>query len=334
MKTLQPPVDKIDFSALGRKPTRQDIEWAREQIGKKKLSRRMRSTFIWLAVFGVFGVLLLESLAAVLLPAIMAIVIVVSAKKGQETMAAVVRFAYDNDLRYMHASPPTMHAGAIFGTGHSRVLEHVLHSRVDPDSMQWELGNYRYTTGSGKNAQTYHWGYACMQLPREMPHMMLDARENRLSAARLAGLAGTQKLKVSGEFDKYFTLYVPAGYERDALYVFTPDLMALLVDNSAKYDIEILGDKLYVYGRKLAITEESSLRDMFMVLDKVGERMLRRTGRYSDERMHAHEDRGARIHTDGAQLKRRSDWRFWLLASGIIVVALLILASTLSTVFR
>ena len=38
----------------------------------------------------------------------------------------------------------------------------------------------------------------------------------------------TQVLSLEGDFDRYFTLYCPKEYERDALYVFTPDLMALL----------------------------------------------------------------------------------------------------------
>lgn len=41
-----------------------------------------------------------------------------------------------------------------------------------------DMGNYRYTTGSGKNRTTHHWGYMVLALDRALPHMMLDSRAN------------------------------------------------------------------------------------------------------------------------------------------------------------
>lgn len=59
----------------------------------------------------------------------------------------------------------------------------------------------------------------------------------------LTGVAGLfardQVLSLEGDFDRYFTPYCPKQYERDALSVFTPDLMALCIDEAAPFDIEI-----------------------------------------------------------------------------------------------
>lgn len=48
-------------------------------------------------------------------------------------------------------------------------------------------------------------------------------------------------LSLEGDFDRYFTLYCPGDYERDALYVFTPDLLALLIDESRHFAANALG---------------------------------------------------------------------------------------------
>ena len=59
-----------------------------------------------------------------------------------------------------------------------------------------------------------------------------------------------QKLSLEGDFDRYFSLYCPQGYERDALYLFTPDIMARFIDNAAALDVEIVDDWLFLYGKR------------------------------------------------------------------------------------
>ncbi|WP_414172275.1 hypothetical protein [Clavibacter tessellarius] len=49
---------------------------------------------------------------------------------------------------------------------------------------------------------------------------------------------------LEGDFDRHAALYCPEGYERDALYLFTPDVMAVLVDRVRGFDVEIRGDRL------------------------------------------------------------------------------------------
>ncbi len=112
--------------------------------------------------------------------------------------------------------------------------------------------NYQYTTGSGKNRTTHRWGYVAIKLDVPLPHIVLDATSNN-------GLFGSnlpmafdkdQKLSLEGDFDRYFSLYCPQGYEQDALYLFTPDIMARFIDNAAALDVEIVDDWLFLYGKR------------------------------------------------------------------------------------
>ncbi len=50
------------------------------------------------------------------------------------------------------------------------------------------------------------------------------------------------ELELEGDFGKHFELHVPAGYERDALYVLTPDVMQVLIDEAADRRVEIVDD--------------------------------------------------------------------------------------------
>jgi hypothetical protein len=107
------------------------------------------------------------------------------------------------------------------------------------------FGNCSYSVGvSGDTQTSISRGYLAVRLDAPLPHLVLDAKANNgLLATRLPGqFARDQVLQLEGDFDRYFTLYAPRQYERDALYVFTPDLMATLIDHGSDYDVEIVDD--------------------------------------------------------------------------------------------
>ncbi|GAA4161492.1 hypothetical protein GCM10022286_19170 [Gryllotalpicola daejeonensis] len=112
-----------------------------------------------------------------------------------------------------------------------------------------EFGTLEYTTGSGKNSHTHRWHYVAAHLPAPLPHMMLDAKANDFLGSDLPeSFARTQRLSLEGDFDKHFTLYAPVEYQQDALYVFTPDVMAALIDYAADYNVEIVDDGIIFFA--------------------------------------------------------------------------------------
>ena len=169
-------------------------------------------------------------------------------------------FARANGFEYTpEAAPPAL------GTGlWEQVSSGTVRDRVSGSG--WEAG--RITGGSRSASRTEQrggWtvttsvsvstpersielGYLAITLPRQLPHMILDARSNDHGpfSSLLHRPQGDQALSLEGDFDRHFRLYVPSGYERDALYVFTPDLMALCIDETGDLDIEIRDDRLIV----------------------------------------------------------------------------------------
>ena len=140
--------------------------------------------------------------------------------------------------------------GMIFNVGSSRGPRATSSAASTPRFV--EFANYQYTTGSGKNRTTHRWGYVAIKLDVPLPHIVLDATSNNsLFGSNLpATFDKDQRLSLEGDFDEHFALYCPEGYEHDALYLFTPDIMARFIDNAAALDVEIVDDWLFLYGKR------------------------------------------------------------------------------------
>ena len=203
-----------------------------------------------------------------------------------ETWFRLDSFAKANGMIFSPIDSSPSYPGAIFNIGDSRKALNHLRSATD---RYLDIGNYQYSTGSGKSRSTHTWGFMALHLDRKLPNMVLDAKANN-------GLFGTtnlpayfskdQVLSLEGDFNEYFTLYCPKQYERDALYVFTPDLMALLIDNAAPFDVEIVDDWMFVYSSAAFPSATPAVyQRLFQIVDTVGAKTLSQTDRYVDDRV-------------------------------------------------
>jgi hypothetical protein len=198
------------------------------------------------------------------------------------------RFARANGFVFSPVDADPSYPGAIFGYGDSRKATD--HFRT-VEGRFLDFGNYQYSTGSGKNRTTRTWGFLALRLDRRLPHMVLDSKANNglFGGTNLpATFDKSQILSLEGDFDEHFTLYCPKEYERDALYVFTPDLMALLIDNAAPFDVEIVDDWMFVYSATpFPPAQPAVYQRLLSIVDTVGAKTLRQTDRYQDERVAA-----------------------------------------------
>jgi hypothetical protein len=158
-------------------------------------------------------------------------------------------FARANGMSYLPRVVAPSLPGLIFTQGDSRQALDVVRG-ARPRLL--EFANYRYVTGSGKERSQHKWGYVAVKLDVPLPHIVLDAIGNNGLFGSNLPIAYTrdQRLKLEGDFDRYFALSCPAGYERDALYLFTPDIMARFIDNAAALDVEIVDDWLFLYAKR------------------------------------------------------------------------------------
>jgi len=220
-------------------------------------------------------------------------------------------FAAANGLQYdpVAGHPPL--GGALFEFLSATTVTDRFRST---SGRELEIGSIRGTVGGGQKRQEGAWtvttsystttvrsyGYMAMQLDRALPHIVLDARSNGSSIPMPIG--GGQKLSLEGDFDRHFRLYCPRGYETDALYIMTPDLMALLVDETGDFDVEIVDDMLYVYATTPFDVRDPALWERLgRIRDVVGAKALRQTDFYTDDRVG---DRAANVVGDGGRRLR------------------------------
>ena len=179
---------------------------------------------------------------------------------------------------------PPAYPGEIFHIGRNPVVtEH-----LETSGRFLDIGNFSYVTGSGKSQTTHNWGFLALSLDRAMPNIVLDAKANNsLFGSNLPiALDKKQILHLEGDFDQHFSLYCPAEYEQDALYIFTPDLMALLIDEASPFDVELVDQWMFVYSsRPFELTDPTVLQRLFTIADTVGAKAVNQTEHYADDRI-------------------------------------------------
>ena len=123
-----------------------------------------------------------------------------------------------------------------------------------------------------------------LPLPRPVPNMVLLSTTGNVLKNLGIALKESQRLTVEGDFQSRFTLYCPAEYERDALYVFTPDLLGRLMDAAAGCDLEVVDDRVLIYAPAHAFSRPGQLAELPELVRYLHEKFERQTRRYRDER--------------------------------------------------
>ncbi len=169
------------------------------------------------------------------------------------------------------------------------------------EPMYIEIANLvAQTTQRASGREEY--GFIAIGLDRRLPHMYLEsaARQSRPRAYPIP-FRTDQRLPLEGDFDRWFRLYCPKEYETDALYVITPDVMALMIDEAAGFDIEIVDDWLFVIARAPFDMADPAVLDFAeRVARTLGRRTEHQSTGYRDERS---EETGF-IDAAGARLRR------------------------------
>lgn len=147
--------------------------------------------------------------------------------------------------------------------------------------------------------------FTTISLDRQTPHIVLENRRARVLRTTGRRFRSQQRLSLEGDFDRTFTLSCPRGYETDALYIFTPDLMALMIDLASDCEAELLDGWLVLYsGRPWRLSTPRGFTRLISLVDLVGRKMRTRTELYRDE----HADAETAIAIPGRRLRARPSW--------------------------
>jgi hypothetical protein len=293
--------NKLRFDAFSRPVVLADI---RKELPEEQ-GRSLQTAISWavLAVMVVTACIIilprgisgLESTINVLIVAAVVTLTVVTflpfiLKKDLRDILRIKRFAEENGLDFMYDEKDIERMGMIFNKGSERVLR-VGFAAPSQKGRVFEIANYSYVTGSGKHRSENRWGFVRIILSRQLPRMVIDGKRNNFIVSNLPELFdSSQRLRLEGNFNDFFDIYVPAGYENDALYVLTPDIMALLVDNAAGYDVEITGNQLFIYDEGgFNFRDPSTIEKLVNLAKSFQGEFEMQTDYYADDRVGNHE---------------------------------------------
>ncbi|MFT2693286.1 hypothetical protein [Clavibacter zhangzhiyongii] len=196
-----------------------------------------------------------------LMAAIFAILLVVSGswvirsrerRGGYRAHLRLVRFAAANGMEYL---PGPMSDGRFGSARRFFDLTRVMRPTLAPGV---EFGNHEIVTAGRREGAPRFGGYAMIRLAHEMPHIRVIARRGvvRRALTMMSRPDREQRLSLEGDFDRHYALHCPAGSERDALYLFTPDILALLIDRVRGLDVEVVGDRLLLTSFDDVVTRD------------------------------------------------------------------------------
>lgn len=133
-----------------------------------------------------------------------------------------------------------------FREGRNKATRHGLMGTLR--NQAFRLFQYSYMLGHGKQEKYRFFAVIEVVFSGNFPHCYL----NNVRNLNLDGMKELflHQVRLPSAFDSAFKLYVPEGYEIEALEIFTPEILALLLDEKWQHDVELVGDKLYIFREK------------------------------------------------------------------------------------
>jgi len=62
-------------------------------------------------------------------------------------------------------------------------------------------------------------------------------------------LRKVSKIELPSELEVHFNLFSEKKYEIEMLHIFTPDVLTMLYDNYKDFNLDFVGNKLFIYSK-------------------------------------------------------------------------------------
>lgn len=147
-------------------------------------------------------------------------------------------------------------AVTIFQRGHSNRVRDVIRGTLDTHAVCVYL--FQFTVGYGKSARTYTDSVFEVQFDGTFPHIILSNAYTS-GFGFLGAAAKEERVKLEGDFSKYFDLQIEKGLETEAYEIFTPDVMQDLIPYAQTFAFEMYADTLYICAKDLLSKKEQYL---------------------------------------------------------------------------
>lgn len=105
---------------------------------------------------------------------------------------------------------------------------------------------------------------ATFEISTLFPQIILDSTKGTIVTSNLpVNVKPNQFINLEGDFGKYFDVYGPKNYSTEVLDLLSPDLMSLMIDNAAMFDIEIYGNRVYIKSNNDSFNKPEELETIY-----------------------------------------------------------------------
>ena len=135
-------------------------------------------------------------------------------------------------------------------------------------NFSFQLGDFIYTTGSGKSREDHPFTLGVVTLHATLPHIMCVPRNWTNIVFNIWKPSGTHDLSLEGNFNTTFTVYVPEGSEIEALQVLEPNVMEKLMEGFEGFGFECIDSSLYLCTPGSMRENRESVLHMYTLLQR------------------------------------------------------------------
>ncbi len=138
--------------------------------------------------------------------------------------------------------------GLLFQLGTDKVIRNKVSGTLD--DFEVSLYQYQFFAGSGKQRRKYSHIVCEVKTGKRLPHILLDSEHSGHGINKFVPevIQKANKIQTPVELGDEFTMYVQTGLEQESLELLTPPMLSGLKQYALNYDIELVGDSLYVYS--------------------------------------------------------------------------------------
>ena len=182
------------------------------------------------------------------------------AVKTKMSKAFLRQFAARVGYSYQDTAELGNRAGFPFNIGHDNSLEDFISGQYQ--GFPVNLFIYSYETGSEKEKVEHIYTVFEITYNLTLPHLFLKKKHENFGESIFGFFKNEKQISLEGDFDKYFTLLAPQGFQLEALQIFTPDFMLKMRDQWKGYNLEFVGNRIYIY-RDCRIDRKKELHNMY-----------------------------------------------------------------------
>jgi hypothetical protein len=148
-------------------------------------------------------------------------------KEAQKRKKALIAYAHANGWTYLPSDDTLVnrYTGDPFGEGHARRAINIIRG-VTPGGRKFQVFEYSYTVGHGKNSTTYHYRIATLVMPTTLPQVSVVPESALAKLTGSIGVTRDQDFELDA-FNNAFT--VQSGNPKTASDILHPRLMEKLV---------------------------------------------------------------------------------------------------------